>query len=126
MQPCIHITDLYFQAEIAEIFGSEASRAWYSEHGIRTRANSRAESPDSTTLCVTARLSQYDTLSTSQPGLSRSDDSMIGESPKHSEKAEADLQSEILKLQSPGRQLGDNFGLLYTDAAHTVLCLYEI
>jgi hypothetical protein len=121
----IHITDLYFQAEIAQVFGSAASRAWYYEHGIRTRStNSRVQTPTS---LVTARRSQYDPLSSSQPDSLRSDRSMIAQSQKHLEKAEPDLQSEILKLQSlASLQPGYNFGLLYTDAAHTVLSFFDI
>jgi hypothetical protein len=131
MAPCsdnsVHITDLYFQAEIAQIFGREVSKAWYHEHGIRTRSiNSQPQSPAGRKSESVGR-SQYDRLSFSQSGRLRSVNDLKIEPTKYSKVADNALPSEVFKLKShAGLQFGVNFGLLYTDAAHTVLHYFDI
>jgi hypothetical protein len=117
MQCGLHITDLYFQAEIAQM----ASRVCSSEHGNRpTFMNGYLQSSACTPSSAQAQIrNQNDPLqSIYQPDQLISGNRSRHHQPHGLKDAYAESQSEIVQLQL---QLGEKFGLLFTDAAHTVL-----
>jgi hypothetical protein len=107
----IHITDLFFHEEIARAAGRKASDQWLSEQVFaRTRLSSTSSSaPDSPR-------SSMDHSKPACNGLDRS------QSPSNTSRADI-TESECMQLSDLDidEEIGDRVGLLFTDAAHTVL-----
>lgn len=97
----VHIADLFFQEEISRAAGHKAGHLWFSENrNLSRRCSQQRDSREYTrTIQSVEEVSCSNTLqSCSHPII---------------------IDSEMAE------GLGDRFGLLFTDAAHAVLCDFE-
>jgi hypothetical protein len=115
----LHITDLFFQAEISQAVGSDASEAWLLEQ-TSLGARKRSHSPMSATQSPPRRCSETSCIN-HRAGQSQSSmaSCQIKASPMESQlQLESEIENIRLLLDENSRLY---IGLLYTDAAHTVL-----
>jgi hypothetical protein len=103
----MHITDLFFQEEISSIAGSDASDQWLLS-SLHSALRSQHSPPYSPRNC---RREPESERPASRPGTPSEATASCTES-------EFDLLSQSQNIDV----LGDRIGLLYTDAAHTILC----
>ena len=123
----IHIADLFFHAEISQAVGSDASDAWLRQQRTVCPSKQPIHSPKSaiSNTRSAAPRCRRETSSDlrSEHGRSSKGSYQIKESPTESR---LELESEIASI----RRLLDgesqvDIGLLYTDAAHTVLHRFD-
>jgi hypothetical protein len=119
----VHITDLFFHAEISRVLGKDASDIWISEQQDLNMPSNRPSSPLTPKLGFRALAAvgnsrkSCDTTShhLSLPTYDSIDTSM----------QTTDAWQILSEVASPDRSsdpdLSNNIGLLFTDAAHVVL-----
>ncbi len=109
MAHAVHITDVFFHAEIARAAGRKASDQWLSE---QTRSPISSSSPRSP---APARFGKDE----AEQACRESERSHCSNTrpPANQMESECVLLSDI----EIDDELGDRVGLLFTDAAHTVL-----
>jgi hypothetical protein len=113
--PYIHITDLFFHVEISQAVGSDAGDAWLLEQRS-VCSRKRSQSPKSTRTNTRSALYHH-----RETGNDRQAEPM-GTYQIKATKTQPQLESEIASVR---RLLEEDprldIGLLYTDAAHSVL-----
>jgi hypothetical protein len=114
----MHITDLFFHTEISQTVGSDVSDAWLLEQesvGSSKRTRSSTYNTQSAPRCLVT--SSVCRSGQEQPA--KGSCFQIQSSPTESRtQLESDIESIRLLLDE---ELGLDIGLLYTDAAHTVM-----
>jgi hypothetical protein len=123
--PAIHITDLFFHSEITRVAGSDIGDQWISERvAIEGRLNSwTLRSPSDSATPSPLNSSQPSPQYRANNYLGSASDAQSSDSTEKMPQLHTQYESECTSLSDIiiDEEMGDRLGLLYTDAAHTVL-----